>query len=83
MKNWVQLAAYAYAHEAHMDKGLLEAEGIKCIIFDEGIVQANPLLSNAVGGIKLLVHNTEVERAREILSGDMLDEEPESTLPRE
>ena len=53
--------------KAHIDKGMLEEESISCFLQDEYTVTIDPLLSNAVGGIKLLVHQAQVARAEEIL----------------
>ena len=48
-------------------RGRLESEGIECFAQDELMAQANPLYSNAIGGIKLQVRSSDVERASEIL----------------
>ena len=41
----------------------LEEEGIRAYLQDEHTVTIDPLLSNAIGGIKLMVHNSQAERA--------------------
>ena len=48
---------------ANMTLGLLEENYINCHLVDENIVTIDPLLSNAVGGIKLEVEESQVERA--------------------
>jgi hypothetical protein len=45
----------------------MEEEGISCWLKDENTVTLNPIWTQAVGGIKLMVAATQVERAREIL----------------
>ncbi|MDF1497700.1 MAG: DUF2007 domain-containing protein [Patescibacteria group bacterium] len=55
--------------EAEVYKSKLESEGIKSFI-DAGVACINPLLTNAVGGIKLLVRDDDVERAKRILNLD-------------
>jgi hypothetical protein len=45
----------------------LEAEGIRAYLQDEHTVTINPLFSNAIGGIKLMVHEAQVARAQELL----------------
>lgn len=45
----------------------LEAEGIRAYLQDEHTVTINPLFSNAIGGIKLMVYGEQVARAQELL----------------
>jgi hypothetical protein len=54
---------------ANMLMGRLEAEDIRCHLKDESTVLADPLLSIAIGGIKLMVHTSQLERAMEIIEG--------------
>ena len=53
---------------AHIALGRLKEEFINCYLQDEYSVTIDPFLSNAIGGIKLMVAETQAERAREILS---------------
>jgi hypothetical protein len=53
--------------EAHMLKGRLEEAGIRCWLKDENTVTIDPLLSIAVGGIKLMVAEPDLERANEVI----------------
>lgn len=53
--------------DAHLLKTKLESEGIFCYLADENIVGINPLLSNAVGGIKLNVDKEDVDDAIRII----------------
>jgi putative signal transducing protein len=46
----------------------LQEEGINCYLENENMVTLVPYLSNAIGGIQLMVHKTQLERAREILA---------------
>jgi hypothetical protein len=50
-----------------MARELLESNGIEARLRDEAIVGIHPWLSNAVGGVKLVVPSREAERARAIL----------------
>lgn len=52
---------------AHIDMGRLEEEGVTCWLKDENTVTIDPILSNAIGGIKLMVALEDFDRAREIL----------------
>ena len=45
----------------------LEDEGIECLVPDEFTVIMNPLYSNAVGGVRLQVRESDIERAKEVL----------------
>jgi len=56
--------------EAHIALGRLKEEFINCYLKDEYTVTIDPLLSNAIGGIKLMVAETQVERAVEVLGGE-------------
>jgi hypothetical protein len=49
----VPVASFATPLEAHLIKGLLEAEGLQVAIADEHLVSANSALAYAVGGVKL------------------------------
>ena len=45
----------------------LEAEGIKAYLQDEHTVTTNPVLTNALGGIKLMVYHEQLERATSLI----------------
>ncbi|HAP02112.1 MAG TPA: hypothetical protein DCQ93_09335 [Bacteroidetes bacterium] len=61
------LLNFSYPGEAYIAKSHLEAEGIDCFITNENLLTINPLLSHAVGGVKLMVREEDYERAKEIL----------------
>ncbi len=61
MENWKTILTFTYPHEAHMAKGYLESEGIKTIIRDEMTAQVNNFYSNAIGGVKLQVKESDYE----------------------
>lgn len=80
----ITILTVTFAHEAIATKGRLEAEGIFCFMKDELTVQILPFHSNAVGGIKLQVRESDVERAMEILKeSDYTTDEEEPPLPTE
>lgn len=66
-KNWVTVASFSQPFEAHLAKTQLEADGITCVVSDEYLIRVDWLLSNAVGGVKLMVPVWEAERAKDIL----------------
>jgi hypothetical protein len=61
------LISFTYPHEAHMAKGYLESNGIESILKDEMTVSVNNFYSNAVGGIKLLVNDSNYENGIQLL----------------
>jgi len=65
--NWVTVASFSRPVEAHLARTQLEAEGITCVVSDEYLVRIDWFLSNAVGGVKLMVPVWEAERAKDIL----------------
>ena len=57
------LALFEYSTEAQVIKAKLDSEGIQTMLMDEKTVDSDPLISQAIGGVKLLVHNTDLEKA--------------------
>ena len=49
--------------DAHIIMGRLQEDGIDCWLKDENTVTINPILTNAVGGIKLMVKKSDAEKA--------------------
>lgn len=47
----------------------LRDAGVQCYLKDEYTVTIDPLLSNAIGGIKLIVRNDDIAYALQIISG--------------
>lgn len=65
--NFVTIASYDNYIPAHIAMGRLEEDGINCWLRDENTVTIDPILSNAIGGIKLMVAASQAERAAAIL----------------
>lgn len=63
----ITIAVFAVAFQAQLLKGRLEADGIPCFIKDEHTVHVNPMLNNALGGIKLQVMEEDVPMAVNLL----------------
>lgn len=61
-------AIYENYIEAHIALGRLEQENINCWLKDENTVTIDPILTNAIGGIKLMVAEAQVQRAMELLA---------------
>lgn len=63
-----QIANYQYTSEAYLFKGKLESEGVEVFLQNENTINTDPLLSNAVGGVKLFVKSEDVMKAKQILA---------------
>lgn len=71
MKDFVTVAVFNLPSEISVLKSVLENEGIHYFFENETIVSIDPFASIAYGGIKLKVHQNDVEVVRNIL--DNLD----------
>jgi hypothetical protein len=60
--------------EALLAKGKLESAGIPCLLADGNLVRMDWLLSNAIGGIRLQVHQEDLESARGVLEEPIPEE---------
>lgn len=67
MENWIEIISFTYPHEAHMAKALLESEGLVTLMKDEMTAQVNNVYSNAIGGVKILVRESDYEKGIVIL----------------
>jgi hypothetical protein len=54
---------------ARIALGRLQEDGIDCWLKDENTVTMNPILGNAIGGIKLMVLSSQAQEALAILNG--------------
>jgi len=80
--DFVLLNAYPNYVEAHIAKGVLEEEGIASWLKDEYTVTIDPILTNAIGGIKLMVAKRDVTKAREILETLRKEQQAAIVCPR-
>lgn len=60
------LAAFEYVADVQIIKGKLESEGIQVFLKDENTLNADPLISSAIGGVKLMVYSRDKDKALEI-----------------
>ena len=60
------LAVFEYSTEAQVIKSKLDSEGFKTMLMDEKTIDTDPLLSQAIGGVKLLVHNEDLQNASKV-----------------
>lgn len=61
------IRTYVNAVEAEMDRQVLENEGVRTYVMDENM---GSMFHVAVGGVKLMVDDADVEKAEEILNKD-------------
>ena len=66
--NYVPIWVYDNYVPAHIAMGRLKEEGIDCWLKDENTVTIDPILTNAVGGIKLMVEKSNAKTAWELLN---------------
>ncbi len=66
-QTFVTIARYQYSSEAQIVKGRLEADGIEVFLRDNITIDTDPLVSNAIGGVKLKVLAEDEKEAKAIL----------------
>lgn len=64
---FITIARYQYSSEAQIVKGRLEADGIEVFLRDNITIDTDPLVSNAIGGVKLKVLAKDERKAKDIL----------------
>jgi len=57
------IAAFEFTADVQILKGKLESEGISVFLKDENTLNSDPLISHAIGGVKLQVYERDKERA--------------------
>ncbi|MDB5253034.1 MAG: hypothetical protein JWP27_2203 [Flaviaesturariibacter sp.] len=80
--NFVPVQVYINYIDAHIAKGQLEEEGIECWLKDEHLVSTTPFLTQAVGGIKLMVAEDDRDRTISILRQIDADKRANLACPR-
>ena len=62
-KEYTILTVFDYSTEAQVLLARLKADGIRASLMDEKTVDSDPLISQAIGGVKVLVLNEDLEKA--------------------
>ena len=57
------LGSFEYVADVQIIKGKLESEGIPVFLRDENTLNSDPLISNAIGGVKLQVYAKDKDKA--------------------
>lgn len=68
MENWTVVYTAIYPQDVYMAQSLLESDGIFTFIKDELTAQVHNFYSTAIGGVKLMVRESDVHRAVELLT---------------
>jgi len=78
----VAVESFATTLEAQFSQGILEAEGVPSIIADADNVMLNGGNSSTKHGVALVVKESDLEKAKEIL-GSLVKEIPEGEFPED
>lgn len=60
------LGSFEFPADVQIIKGKLESEGVAVFLKDENTINTDPLISAAIGGVKLQVYATDKEKALQI-----------------
>lgn len=66
-KKMITIAKVSYIHEADILCMQLEEVGVKAFIPDQNTASIQPLYSGAIGGIRIQIHDSDLDKARELL----------------
>lgn len=66
-KKFTTVGIFQYSAEAQIIKGRLESDGIEAFLSDNLTIDVDPMVSNAIGGIKLNVLTSQANEAKSIL----------------
>jgi transcription elongation factor Elf1 len=80
--NFVIAAVFDNYINAHVTMGRLQEEHINCWLKDENTVTIDPILTNAVGGIKLMVAEPQIERALALIATDRQEYQQQHPCPQ-
>lgn len=71
---WIVVQSFSFPYEAQIAKTQLEAAGIPARIENEHTINMDWLYSNTLGGVRLLVLESDLEEARTLLAQDFSKE---------
>ncbi len=67
-ETFTTVAVFQYSSEAQIIKGRLESDGIRVFLTDNLTIDTDPLVSRAIGGVKLKVLSYQASEAKQILN---------------
>lgn len=78
----ITVGTYSTAYEANLVKAKLEAFDVDAVLADDNAVNTNWLWSNAIGGVKVRVPESQIDEARRVMESAMSDPAglPESAI---
>ena len=79
---FIPLSYFTNYIDANILLGRMQEEGINCWLKDENTVTINPIWTQAVGGIKLMVAQSQAGRANEILAQIKNDKREQTVCPQ-
>ncbi len=79
--HWNVAARFMTTGEAEAAASALDAAGIECEVADENLISVNWEMAQAIGGVKILVRDEDVERATEIISMPAVEQTIEPVIP--
>ncbi len=82
---YIQIASFAYPTDPVyvLLVARLRHEGIEHAMADEITINADPLLSQAIGGVKVKVHVSDMARAREIYEAILQEQQQDEGITEE
>ena len=81
--NIICYTTYNDLTNAYLAKNILEENGISSFIENEHITTANPFLTNAVGGIRLMINENNAEHVGQLLNETISEETNETSQENE
>jgi hypothetical protein len=79
---YIVLQSFTNYIDAHIIAGRLEEEGINCWLKDENSVTVNPLWTNALGGIKIMVAKEQQADALKLLEAYEMEKRAAMKCPK-
>ncbi|MES2881596.1 MAG: DUF2007 domain-containing protein [Bacteroidota bacterium] len=65
--DFIEIRSFDNYIEANIVLQMLQHNDVNCHLKDENIITIDPLLSPAIGGMKLMVHHSHVEKAWDMI----------------
>ncbi len=66
-EKWITIISFTYPHQAHIAKSYLDSNGIESYIQDEYAIQSNNFYSNAMGGVKIIINESDYDECVQLL----------------
>ena len=82
LMNFVPVNSYTNYIDANIVLGRLQHEGVDCWLMDENTITINPIWTNAVGGIKIMVTEADAKKAVELLNQFRAEQKEQIVCPR-